>query len=133
MIDLCDAVLGRVAIRQHRFPFLFGDAGPTGRRAALPVDAWYPDLELVIEYHERQHREKVAFFDRRPTISGLNRGEQRKRYDDLRREVLPDHGIRLEILEWDMFAHDRAGRLLRGPSDRDIVSRKLEKYLDGRP
>ena len=44
IIDLCDAVLGKKAIRQHRFPFLLGDAGPSGRRVLLPVDAFYPEL-----------------------------------------------------------------------------------------
>ena len=39
IIDICDKILGRQAIRQHRFPFLCGDAGQSGRRVRLPVDA----------------------------------------------------------------------------------------------
>ncbi|WP_309751901.1 hypothetical protein [Novosphingobium sp.] len=44
----------------------------------LPVDAWYPELALVIEYRERQHSEAVKFFDQRETVSGVGRGEQRR-------------------------------------------------------
>lgn len=41
VIGLCEEVLGVAALRQHRFPWLLGDASPrTGRRAALPVDAY---------------------------------------------------------------------------------------------
>ena len=129
VIDLCDEVLGRKALRQHRFPFLVGDPGPSGRRTCLPVDAFYPDLKVVIEYHERQHRERVAFFDRRMTVSGMPRGEQRRRYDDLRRALLPENGYHLEILEWSEFEHDRAGRLLRGSRDASVVRQCLASYL----
>ncbi len=94
VIDLCDKVLRQTALRQHRFGFLRGDAGSGGLAASLPVDAYYPALKLVVEYHERQHSEAVALFDRRMTVSGVSRGEQRRRYDQLRREVLPKHGLK---------------------------------------
>lgn len=79
IIEICDAILGKPASRQHRFPFLLGDPGPSGRRASLPVDAYYADLRLVIEYHERQHTQRVALFDDKNTVSGVLRGEQRRR------------------------------------------------------
>lgn len=103
VIGLCDDVLGMRAIRQHRFPFLLGDPGPSGRRASLPVDAYYPALKLVVEYHERQHTEKVGFFDKRMTISGMHRGDQRRRYDELRRTLLPAHGYRLQIFDYSEY------------------------------
>ena len=129
VIDLCDKVLLRKALRQHRFPFLAGDPGPSGRRTCLPVDAFYPDLKLVIEYHERQHRERVPFFDQRMTVSGMSRGEQRRRYDDLRRTLLPRNGYHLEVLEWSEFDHDRAGRLLRSARGAPVVRQRLAAYL----
>jgi hypothetical protein len=98
IIDLCDKVLGSQALRQHRFPFLTGDSG-----VCLPCDAHYPDLKLVVEYRERQHSEPVKLFDRRWTVSGMTRGEQRKRYDQRRREVLPQHGLALVELNYTMF------------------------------
>jgi hypothetical protein len=66
VIDLCDEVLKLKALRQHRFEFLKGDSG-----TKLPVDAWYPTLNVVVEFKEKQHTEEVKFFDRRQTVSGI--------------------------------------------------------------
>lgn len=130
VIDLCDAVLGQKAIRQHRFPFLLGDPGPSGRRALLPVDAFYPDLGLVIEYHERQHSERMRFFDDRLTVSEVGRGEQRRRYDDHRRTLLPQHGCTLVIFDYSEFGHTGAGRLQRTDRDRKIVAARLRDHVN---
>src|SRR5438093_11505360 len=73
VIDLCDDALGARAIRQHRFPWLVGGPGASGRVVQLPVDAYYPDRDLVVEYRERQHYESITFFDRRQTVSGVSR------------------------------------------------------------
>jgi hypothetical protein len=81
-----------------------------------------------VEYHERQHKERVGFFDDKPTVSGVPRGEQRRRYDARRRELLPLNGITLIVLGVDEFAHDRAKRLLRISSDKVIVSRRLQEF-----
>lgn len=129
VLDLCDAVLGLKAARQHCFPFLTGDPDLRGYRKPLPVDGFYPALGLVVEYHERQHRERVGFFDDKPTISGVPRGEQRRRYDERRADLLPRHGYSLVVLEVDEFAHDRAKRLLRIPEDQAVVSRRLQSFI----
>ena len=55
----------------------------------LPVDAYYPELQLVVEYCERQHTEAIPFMDRRMTISGADRGMQRAIHDQRRRDVRP--------------------------------------------
>ena len=44
VIELCNEVLGLKASQQHRFDFLVGDSG-----TKLPVDAYYEDLNLVVE------------------------------------------------------------------------------------
>jgi len=98
VINLCDEVLGMKAYRQHKFDFLRGDTG-----MPLPVDAFYPELNLVIEYYESQHTESTPFFDRRLTVSGVSRGEQRRIYDNRRRELLPKHGIKLVIISYTDF------------------------------
>ena len=110
VIDLCDEILGAKAARQHTFDFLRGDGTP-GRR--LPVDAYYPELNLVVEYRERQHAEDVAFFDRKTTASGVSRGEQRRIYDQRRRDILPKHGIRLVEISYADLRHDSRKRLVR--------------------
>ena len=129
VLDLCDAVLGLKAVRQHCFPFLTGDPDRRGHRKPLPVDGFYPALGLVVEYHERQHRERVGFFDDKPTVSGVPRGDQRRLYDERRAVLLPRHGYSLVVLEVDEFAHGRAKRLLRTPEDQAVVSRRLSSFI----
>lgn len=102
VIDLCDEVLGQKAKRQYRFDFLRGDSG-----TKLPVDAYYPELNLVVEYYERQHTESVKLFDQRQTVSGVSREEQRKIYDLRRAEVLPKHGIKLVIISYSDFGSSK--------------------------
>ena len=122
IIDLCSQVLGRVASQQHRFDFLRGDTG-----CKLPVDAYYAELNLVIEYRERQHTESVDFWDRKPTASGIPRAQQRARYDQRRREVLPQHGIKVVEIGYHEFGHDGRKRLLREmENDKLVVRRRLK-------
>ena len=123
VIDLCDEVLGLKASRQHKFDFLTGDAGHK-----LPVDAYYETLGLVVEFHERQHTESVSFFDRKLTISGVSRGEQRRIYDQRREEVLPKHGIRLVVISYRDFGTTR--KLTRNRNnDLLVVMRLLCEYM----
>lgn len=77
VVDLCDKLLERRASRSHRFEFLRGDQGRRRKRLRLPVDAYYRDLKLVVEYYERQRFGAVPFFYRRIVSSGIARGEQR--------------------------------------------------------
>lgn len=124
VIDLCDKVLKLKASRLHRFDFLRGDSG-----TKLPVDAYYEKFNLVVEYRERQHTEAVTFFDRRQTVSGMGRGEQRKLYDLRRREVLPLNGITLIEIDYFDLAYSNNKRLLRDvDNDLMVVKRKLSKY-----
>jgi hypothetical protein len=118
VIGLCDLVLNRTAQRQHRFPFLRGDPGKRGNCAKLPVDAYYPDLRLVVEYWESQHTESTPIMDKRMTCSGCDRGEQRRRYDQRKKEVLCEQGITLVVLEYQMFACNGRKRLRREPRRR---------------
>jgi hypothetical protein len=125
VIDLCDRVLNRRALRQHHFTFLRGDTGRT-----LPVDAYYPDLALAVEYRERQHIEDIPWWNKRQTVSRIPRGEQRAKYDQLRREVLPLHGISLVELNHTDFGLTARKRLLRAADeDERVVREKLTRWL----
>ena len=122
VIDLCDEVLKLKALRQHRFEFLKGDSG-----TKLPVDAYYPTLNLVVEFKEKQHTEEVKFFDRKQTISGVGRGEQRKLYDQRRRDLLPQQGINLIELDYSDFEHTRNKKLARNrEKDLKVIIKKLK-------
>lgn len=122
VIGLCDEVLGLKASRQHTFDFLRGDGMP-GKK--LPVDAYYPELNLVVEYRERQHSESVAFFDKKTTVSGVSRSEQRRIYDQRRRDILPKHGIWLVEISYADLKHNSRKRLIRDRQGDLIVIRKL--------
>jgi hypothetical protein len=126
ILDLCDRVLGLTASRQHRFDFLRGDTG-----TKLPVDAYYPELNLVVEYRERQHFEPVGFWDRKPTASGIPRGEQRAIYDQRRSMVLPQHGITVIELSYNEFAHGSNKRLRRVlDEDEQVIRRRLAPWIE---
>jgi len=128
VLALCDEILGAVGQRQQTFDFLRGDSreGRSGRR--LPVDAYYSSLHLVVEYRERQHTEAVALFDNRLTVTGVSRGDQRKLYDQRRREILPQHGIDVVEVSFSDLAHDAKKRLLRDRSaDLVVLNRILGK------
>lgn len=127
VLDLLDGIVGARAQRQHRFPWLLGDPGSSGSRVALPVDGYWPDLGLVVEYRERQHDEVTPFFDKpdRLTVSGVHRGAQRRLYDERRENEIPAHGLTLVIVKPSDLVADRRGRLLR-QADADRASvRKL--------
>lgn len=126
VLDLCDRVLGLRSARQHTFPFLRGDPDRHNRCRLLRVDAFYESLALVIEYRERQHSEPVPIMDRRPTLSGCSRAQQRRIYDERRRVELARNAIRLIELEYSDFEHDSRKRLRRTEAaDIEVLRQKL--------
>jgi len=120
VLDLCDQALGIRCIREHCFPWLFGDPGRDGRCRALPVDAYYEPLRLVIEYRELQHDRPGPRHWNRPTISGVPRDEQRRRYDERRNLEIPAHGLRLLVIKPSDLDADGRGRLYRRNRSADL-------------
>lgn len=119
VLDLCDEVLASRGERQARFDWLLGDTSPTtGRASQLPVDGYWPELSLVVEFQEKQHTESVPIFDRRMTVSGISRGEQRRKYDDLKVALVPAHGLRLVVIHKRDFV-----------TKRDLIVRDHERDL----
>ena len=105
----------------HRFPFLRGD--PTSKcpnGVMLPVDAYYPDFKLALEFREGQHYgDRFAFRDSRITATGETRKEQRRKYDKRREEVLPANGIKLLII----YDYEMAGNYA---NDLDMIRQELK-------
>lgn len=129
VIDLCDTVLQQKAERQKRFPFLLGDLHKDGKtRTQLPVDAYYQNLNLAIEYKEPQHTESIAIFDKNDeqTVSGVNRAEQRKIYDERRTIELPKNRIKLIEISYDIFNCDYKNKIKRN-QEQDL--KKIETIL----
>jgi hypothetical protein len=137
VLDLLDEVLGSPCQRQARFPWLLGDVSTSGRQAELPVDGYWPDLQLVVEYRERQHDELTPFFDKpsTTTVSGVHRGEQRRIYDERRDREIPAHGLRLMVVRPSDLSADSQGRLRRMPAeDKEALSRLIRADAPpGRP
>lgn len=123
MLSLCDDILAERGSRQHRFDWLLGDRGVSGRRVRLPVDGYWAGHGLVVEYREVQHDRPVAHFDKphRMTISGVHRGQQRALYDARRDQQIPAHGLRLVVIKPTHLAYDGHGRLRRF-RDHDLVA-----------
>lgn len=134
VIDLCESILGQPASRQHRFEWLEGDPGQSGRKFRLPVDAHWPLLGLVVEYRESQHDAPTPFFDKpeRLTVSGVHRGLQRALYDQRREDLIPAHGLQLLILRPTDLQSDSRGRLLRTiEPDRASLVNLLKPFTAG--
>jgi hypothetical protein len=71
VVGLCNRILGENASPQHTFDWLLGDPGTSGRRAKLPVDAYWPGHQLVVEYRELQHDQPVPGDETRRALEGL--------------------------------------------------------------
>jgi hypothetical protein len=92
-IDIIAGILGTSNVIRNRgnFDWLRGDTG-----YKLRVDAYFPDQKLVFEYQGRQHYEPNGLMDRRP-----GRAEQRRRYSELRKQLVPENGLRFFELRYD--------------------------------
>lgn len=126
--DLCDAVLGVRASREHRFAWLLGDLSPnTGRQVRLPVDAYWESLGLVMEFQEEQHSQSVKHFDKPDvlTVSGVHRGVQRRLYDERKAQMIPANGLRLVVIHKDQFTVRRKHIVPNREHDMGVVRRLL--------
>lgn len=64
-----------------------------------------------------------SFFDKPAilTVSGVHRGEQRQAYDQRRDELIPQHGLRLWVIQPDDIGGNARGRLERRDRERDLA------------
>jgi hypothetical protein len=123
VLDLCDEVLGVACERQATFDWLRGDPSPSRPLGTkLPVDGYWSGVGLIVEFHEEQHYQPSAFFDRRQTVSGVGRGEQRRLYDARKGMLVPRNGLRLVVIARSQFVvaskrivreHERDSALVR--------------------
>ena len=76
---------------QKKFDFIRGEKGTT-----LPLDAYFPKQNFVLEYMGKQHYSNVPHFNRRQ-----GRAEQRKKYDDVKAKMLKLNHIELIYFKYD--------------------------------
>lgn len=92
-IELVSQILGSTEVYLDKgiFDWLRGDKG-----TKLRVDAYFPNEKLVVEYNGVQHYRHNALMDRRE-----GRAEQRRRYSDKRRKLIPKNGLKLLEIRYD--------------------------------
>ena len=89
-----------------------------------------PEYKAVLDQHqlsyeEKQHTEAVPIFDRRDTVSGVPRGEQRRLYDERKAQAIPENGLRLVVIHKSEFRTHRDKIVRDHDRDIEIVSRRL--------
>jgi len=133
ILNLCDEILNEKASRQYTFPFLLGDFHKDKKsRTKLPLDAYYHNLNLVIEYCKKQHTEEVPHLDKSKakTISGVSRDEQRKIYDQRKRDVLLRKNINLIEINYFSFEYDNLMMIIRDKEkDMEILKEILKDFI----
>ncbi|NQX99416.1 MAG: hypothetical protein HRT73_16290 [Flavobacteriales bacterium] len=129
LVGLCNELLNEKAFHQHTFKFLLGDFHRDGiRRTALPVDAYYAKLNMVIELFEKE--DLTSLEEEKKTISGVTRSEQRKKYAERKREVLKEKSIDLIEMDYDEFECDKSNKLIRNKeADLKILKDILKDVL----
>lgn len=119
VVNLCDEILQENGSRQHKFQDLVGDPGKNGVRRRLPVDAYYENHRIIVEYWEKQHFSNSNSGG--STISGVPRGAQRREYDSLRDEFCRNNNLKLVVIPYCRFKIDQNKKIIRRDKDREIV------------
>ena len=133
ILNLCDKLLNERSSRQHTFPFLLGDFHKDKiSRTKLPIDAYYKNVSLAIEYREKQPTEDALQLDKPAikTVSGVSRAEQRKIYDQRRRDVLLRKNINLIEINYYDFGYDSKMNIIRDQEkDTEILKGILKDFV----
>jgi hypothetical protein len=108
VLELVDELVGEPGWRDHRFRWLTEDEPDDERRRMssplLPVDAYYPSRQLVVQYRDRRQA-----------------GDRR------REQLIPRQGIALVTITPEVLATDRRGRVAQR---RDADARAIEALLE---
>ena len=134
VIGLCDKVLSLKADRHKRFDFLMGDLHKDGKtKTMLPVDAYYEELQLVVEYKEIQNFRPLAVRNEEDEdeedTNTVTREELRRLYDERRVKVLPKHDISLVVISYSDFVYNDKNKIIRiEENDLEIVQKALADF-----
>lgn len=123
VLGLVAELLGEPCQHGRSFDTLRGD---TGRR--LKVDGYFARHDLIVEYNERQHYEAVPFFDKRMTASGVTRDQQRRLYDQRRKEWAASNGKGFLVVPYTRLHYKARRKLHRSVEfDMEALRRMLEE------
>lgn len=131
LVNLCDEVLEQKASRKHTFDTLVGNLHKRGKgRTKLPLDAYYEDLELVIEFFEKI--DSVEELDDSKKLNQKEQGRiaQRKYYDQLKKEAIIKKKLRLVEINYALFECNDENKLVRdAENDRLVLKGILKDFL----
>ncbi len=122
LINLCDELLGKEAARKHTFDTLVGNLHKRGKgRTKLPLDAYYKDLKLVIE-----------FFQTNKPVEELDEKEQAriaqiKYYDELKKEAVLAKSMRYMKINFAQFECNETNKLIRNTENDTLVLKGILK------
>ena len=127
LLNLCDELLGKEASRKHTFDTLVGNLHKRGKgRTKLPLDAYYKDLKLVIEFFQTSNK----------PVSDLDEKEQAriaqiKYYDELKKEAVLNKSFRYMKINFAQFECDEANKLVRNTeNDIRVLKEILKDFLE---
>lgn len=130
IMNICDELLLQTSVRQFTFENLLGDYHKDGEsRTALPLDAYYEEKKLVIELINKRSPAPKKGIDKgkRRTVSGVNRQEQRLKYQLRKQEFLKKEEINLVEFDYASFEVDEDLQLVRDENKVKTVLHKLLK------
>jgi len=124
----CDDLLGVPALRNFKFNFILGNYHKDGKtRSALPVSAYYPEHNLVIEYIVPEGAISIDH-PKRQTSEGTKRAELMGIYAERKKRGLQEKGVNFVEVPYASFTMDENGDLVR-EEEKDLAV--LKAYLKG--
>ncbi|MEQ8241189.1 MAG: hypothetical protein RIA69_18385 [Cyclobacteriaceae bacterium] len=128
LINHCDDLLGVTALRNFKFNFILGNYHKDGKtRSSLPVSAYYPEHNLVIELIVPEDAISIDH-PKRQTPEGTKRAELMGIYAERKKRGLQEKGVNFIEIPYASFAIDESGDLVR-EEDKDLDL--LKTYLKG--
>ncbi len=128
LMGLIDELLDAKGSRKHTFDYLLGDMHQNGKkRTKLPIDLYYKELNLALEFVEHPDSKKNAIDSKeeRLTVSGITRAEQRLKYFNRKRKVLTEKDKSFIEIPLKDFEVDDSVKLIRDKGNDERVLRGL--------
>ena len=125
LVSLCDEILKQKASRKHTFDTLVGNLHKRGKgRTKLPLDAYYEELKLVIEF--LKHSNSIEELDKKEQA----RITQIKFYKELKKKAIAKKKLHLIEINYADFQQDEANKLIRN-KENDILLLKgiLKQFI----
>lgn len=120
LVNLCDELLEQKASRKHTFDTVVGNLHKRGKgRTKLPLDAYYKDLKLVIEFFRKSDEVLDELEQARIT--------QIKRYNEIKKKAILKKNLRLLAINYASFEHDETNKIIRNTEEDKLILRGLLK------